>query len=331
MTHRRATLHIVGPRDAGATERDRMFERARQILEREGVEDPQRVDVPAKGAAAAEDGTALRDGVQPIVPALQSGSLFGGKTGVVVVDAHQLLKAEIDAIRHMLDNADEDQAVAVFLASGTLPSAIKKLVAASGKVETIKAATERDAASWIAAYAKEHRLRIDQAAKSALIQTFGSNTSQMRNALEQIAVGTATITAGDVEGRFTNRPDEPLWFLGDAIMAGDEAQALRRLGDFLQHQHPLVFLSYLEGEVRKRSLAAVAPDYDTFTAEAKVNPNSYGTRKIWDARTRANSGALANAVGAISRADLTLKTMPETTHRVTLERLTVAMCRWMAR
>ena len=322
---------IVGPRDAGATERDQMFARASAILESEGVEDPQRVDVPAKGAAAATDGTALREAVHAIVPALQSGSLFGGKTGVVVVDAQQLLKAEIDAITEMLTNADEEQAVAVFLAAGTLPAAIKKLVAASGKVTSVKIATERDAASWITEYAKAHGLRIDQAARSALIQTFGSNTSQMRNALEQIAVGSSTVTASDVEDRFTNRPDEPLWFLGDAIMAGDQGQALRRLGDFLHHQHPLIFLSYLEGEVRKRSLASVAPDYDTFATWAKANPGSYATKKIWDARTRANAGALSQAVGAISRADLTLKTMPEATHRVTLERLTVAMCRWMSR
>ncbi|GMQ97649.1 MAG: hypothetical protein BMS9Abin17_0149 [Acidimicrobiia bacterium] len=322
---------IVGPREAGATDRDQMLSRAAAIFEREGVDEPVRVDVPAKGAAAAQDGSALRDAVRSIVPALQSGSLFGGKTGVVVVDAQQLLKAEVDAITAMLTNADDEQAVAVFLAFGTLPAGIKKLVAASGNVDTVKAATERGAGSWISAYAKANGLRVDAAARSALIQTFGSNTSQMQQALEQIAVNSSTVTADDVETRFTNRPDEPMWFLGDAIMAGDQAQALRRLGDFLEHQHPLVFLSYLEGEVRKRSLAAVAPDYDTFAAWAKANPNSYATKKIWDARTRANADALSDAVGAISRADLTLKTMPETTHRVTLERLTVAMCRWMAR
>lgn len=326
-----AWFAIVGPRDAGASERDRMFSRAGAIFNIEGVDEPVRVDVPAKGAAAAEEGTALRDAVRSIVPALQSGSLFGGKTGVVVVDTQQLLKAEVDAIADMLANADEDQAVAVFIASGTLPAGIKKLVAGSGRVETIKAVTERDAGQWITAYAKTHGLRVDAEARTALIQTFGSNTSQMQKALEQIAVNASTVTADEIEARFTNRPDEPMWFLGDAIMAGDQAQALRRLSDFLEHQHPLVFLSYLEGEVRKRSLAAVAPDYDTFTEWAKANPNSYATKKIWDARTRANAGALSDAVGAISRADLTLKTMPVATHRVTLERLTVAMCRWMAR
>jgi DNA polymerase III delta subunit len=322
---------IIGPRDAGATEREQMQARAAKIFRAEDVDDPHRVDVPPKGTSTDDDGGTLRDAVQMIVPALQSGSLFGGRTGVLVVDAQQLLKAEIDAIVEMLDNADPDQAVAVFLTSGTLPAPIRKKVAAGGKVETVKATTERDAATWIVTYAKENHLRIDQDARSELLTTFGSNTAQMRNAIDQLAVSGSMISARDVRDNFTNRPDEPLWFLGDAIMAGEEGEALRRLSDFLEHQHPLILLSYLEGEVRKRSLAAVSPDYDTFASVAKANPNSYATKKIWQNRTRANGGGLAHSVKAIARADITIKTMPEATHRVTLERLTVAMCHWMCR
>ena len=322
---------IIGPRDAGATEQEQMRARAAKIFKDEGVEDPHRVDVPGKGTATDDDGGTLREDVQMIVPALQSGSLFGGRTGVLVVDAQQLLKAEVDAVVEMLDNADPDQAVAVFLASGTLPAAIKKKVVASGNVETVKAATERDAATWIVTYAKDHHLRIDQDARSELLTTFGSNTAQMRNAIDQLSISGSTILASDVRDNFTNRPDEPLWFLGDAIMAGKEDEALRRLSDFLEHQHPLILLSYLEGEVRKRSLAAVSPDYETFASTAKANPNSYATKKIWQNKTRANGDGLAHSVNAIARADLTIKTMPEATHRVTLERLTVAMCHWMSR
>jgi len=322
---------IIGPREAGASEREKMLTQAAAIFDEEGVEDPERIDVPGKGSAAADDGTALRDAVRAIVPSLQSGSLFGGKTGVLVVDSQQLLKAEVDAIVEILSDADPAEAVAVFIASGTLPAPIKKMAAASGDVLTVKAITERDAAAWISEYAKANGLRIDQAARSELLQTFGSNTSQMRNAIDQLAVSDTVISADDVRERFMNRPDEPMWFLGDAIMSGDQGQALRRLSDFLEHQHPLVLLSYLEGEVRKRSLAAVAPDYDSYVAWAKANPNSWATKKIWEARTRANGAALAKSVKAISRADLTIKTQPEAVHRVTLERLTVAMCRWMSR
>ena len=322
---------IVGPRDAGATERDQMLSRAAEIFAAQDVSGPHRVDVPGKGTAAAQDGAALRDGVSSMVPALQSGSLFGGKTGVLVVDSQQLLKSEIDAIVDLLEAADPDQTVAVFLAAGTLPSPIRKQAEAGGKLESVKMVTERDAASWIVGYAKECRLRIDQRARTELLHTFGSDTAQMRNAIDQLAVSNATISAASVRDNFTNRPDEPMWLIGDAIMAGDEGEALRRLSDFLQHQHPLILLSYLEGEVRKRSLAAVSPDYETFASLARANPNSWATKKIWQHKTTANGAALARSVKAIARADLTIKTMPEATHRVTLERLTVAMCQWMSR
>lgn len=319
---------VIGPREAGASERERMAAEATVLLTNDGVDDPSRIDVPPKGSSS-EDSGPLRDAVAAIVPALQSGSLFGGTNGVMVVDSQSLLKAEIDTIAELLRTSDSDASSIVFVAAGTLPAAIKKLV--TGEMVSIKAITERDAAAWLTQHAKEHGLRIDQDARTEILHRFGSNTSAMQRALEQLAVSDKTITAEDVHARFTNRPDEPMWFLGDAIMAGDQGEALRRLADFLHHQHPLILLSYLEGEVRKRSLAAVSDDYETFAKRAGGNPNSYATKKIWQSRTRANGEALRQCVRAIARADLTLKTQPEPTHRVTLERLTVAMSRWMAR
>jgi len=320
---------VIGPRDPGASEREAMILEAVRLAGTDGVDDPQRIDVPAKGTAVAEDGMALREPVAGIIPALQSGSLFGGATGVIVVDAQSLLKGEVEMIVELLDNADPSQAAAVFVAAGTLPAALKKAV--TGETVTVKSISERDAAAWLTSYAKDHGLRVDQEARTELLHRFGSNTSAMQRALEQLAVTGSTITAEEVRDRFTSRPDEPMWFLGDAIMAGDQAQALRRLSDFLHHQHPLILLSYLEGEIRKRSIAAVAGDFEEYARAAGANPNSYATRKIWDARTRANGDALGRCVNAIAKADLTLKTQPEATHRVTLERLTVAMCRWMSR
>lgn len=296
-----------------------------------GVEDPTRIDVPARGAGSSDDSTTLRDQVLAIVPALQSGSLFGGQTGVLVMDAQNLLKAEVDAIIEMLASADPEQAVAVFAASGTMPAGLAKAIKASGEVLDFKSMTGRDAAQFISQYAKDNGLRIDQSARDELIKHFGADTAALQRAIDQLAVSGGVIEAEAIRTHFDNRPDEPMWFLGDAIMGGNHAEALRRLADFLQHNHPLVLLAYLESEVRKRSLAAVAPDYDTFARWAGGNPRSYATKKVWESRTRANGRALADCVRALAKADLTLKTQPEATHRVTLERLTVAMSRWMAR
>jgi len=307
-----------------------MHDRAAEILADAGIESYTRVDVPQKGTGSSDDGGSMRDSVLPIVPALQSGSLFGDATGVLVSNANQLLKAEAETISELLTAANPDEAVAVFVGTGALPPSIRDLVKASGGAEAIRAFSERDAASWLTDEAKLRGLRIDQAARSEMLNHFGSNTSAMARALDQLSVGGSTIVAEDVKTRFTNRPDEPMWFLGDAIMSGNQGEALRRLSDFLEHQHPLILLSYLEGVVRRRSLAAIAPDYDTFADWSGANPNSYATKKVWQSKNRAPAEGLASSVRALARADLTLKTQPEATHRVTLERLTVAMCRWMS-
>lgn len=307
-----------------------MFARAADILTEAGVDAPTRIDVPSRGGGAPDDGGTMRDDVRPIVPALQSGSLFGGTTGVLVADANNLLKAEVETIAELLAHADQTQAVAVFVSIGALPAAIRKMVTESGGVESVKQFNERDAASWLADEAKRRGLRVDQAARSELLSHFGSNTAAMAMALDQLSIGGTSVSAEDVRTRFTERPDEPMWFLGDAIMSGDHAEALRRLSDFLEHQHPLVLLSYLEGEVRKRSIAAIAPDFETFAEWAGVNPGSYPAKKVWQSTSRTSAQGLASSVRALAKADLTLKTQPEATHRVTLERLTVAMCRWMA-
>jgi hypothetical protein len=209
---------VIGPREAGPSEREQMVAAAMKLLSDDGVDDATRIDVPAKGTSGAEEVGAMRDAVAGIVPALQSGSLFGGATGVIVVDAQSLLKNEVDTIAELLAASDPAQASAVFVAIGSLPAAIKRVL--TGDSLTIKAITERDAAAWLADEAKHRGLRIDQDARTELMHRFGSDTSAMGRALDQLAIGGSTVTAADVESRFTNRPDEPMWLLGDAIMTG---------------------------------------------------------------------------------------------------------------
>lgn len=320
---------VTGAKSAGPSERERMFSAAAALLRDAGVDAPTRIDVPPKGTGDQEDGASMRDDVSAIIPALQSGSLFGDTTGVLVADANYLLKSEVDTIVELLTTSDEAQSVVVFVAAGALPAAIRTAVNASGGIEKIKSFNEGDAASWLVSEAKRRGLRVDQAARVAMITHFGSNTAAMGKALDQLSVSSKTVTADDITLRFSNRPDEPMWFLGDAIMKGDQGEALRRLSDFLEHQHPLMLLSYLEGEVRKRSLSSVAPDFETFAKWSGANPDSWATKKAWQSKGRTLPEDLAKCVQALAKADLTLKSAPEATHRVTLERLTIAMCRWM--
>lgn len=319
---------ILGPRDAGPGERDQMLEAAATALEESGVVDHVRVDVPGRGAGEAGDGH-LREPVHLVVPALQSGSLFGGGGGVVVVDAQNLQKAEAEIIAELVASADSDHVTAVFVATGSIPSPLGKLLKERGSAISIKKLRERDASEWLGSAARERGVRIEPDAVEALLHRFGSDVAALSRALDQLAVSGSTVTADEVRDRFRNRPDEPMWYYADAVSDGDEGEALRRLEDFLEHEHPLVLLAFLDGEVRRRSLAAVAPDIETYASWVNSNPSSFPVRKVWGKRQRTSGTDLRRSLDALARADLVLKTKPEPVHRVTLERLTVALCRWL--
>lgn len=320
---------VIGPRDAGPGEREQMLERASAFLAEHGASAYTRIDVPGRGGSTGDADGVLRTEVGHIVPALQSGSLFGDIEGVLVVDAHQLLKSEVDVIAELIANADESAVAVVLVADGSLPAPIKKVVERRGSTATVRKLRERDASDWLGEEARRRGLQIEEEAARVLLHRFGSDVAALGKALDQLGVEGRRVTADEVVGRFSNRPDEPMWYLSDAITAGNEGEALRRLADFLEHNHPLVLLAFLEGEVRRRSLAQTAPDIETYAEWVGANPSSFPVRKVWERRNRVRADDLRRSIDALARADLTLKTEPEPVHRVTLERLTVALCRWM--
>ncbi len=303
-----------------------MMERASRALEQLGVESPTRIDVPPKGTSSDDNPDAtMRGPVQEIVPALQSGSLFGGADGVVVVDADALLKAEAEVIAELLEVSSDP--IAVFVAAGSIPAPLGSLLRKRGESISVRRINERTAGEWLGKAARDRGLRIDRDASSILLNRFGTNVAALGQALDQLMVEGAEVDADRVRSRFKNRPDEPMWHYVDAVVAGNQADALRRLADFLQHGHPLQLLAFLQNDVRRRAIAAAAPDYDGFL-EWDGGKAGWGMEKVWKQRSRIKGSDLKLALGALARADLQLKTAPEATHRVTLERLTVAMCRW---
>jgi DNA polymerase III delta subunit len=322
----KSIVTVGGPAGAGPGERELMLSRAHAVFEQLGAGEVSRVDVPTKGSG--EEGVGVMRGeVQPVVPALQSGSLFGDRTGVLVVDAQSLLKAEAYVIAELIGAVDQSAVVAVFVAAGAIPAPLGKVLKDAGEVLTVKRLNERGASDWLHGAARERGIRLDGGATEALIQRFGTDVASLGQALDQFVATGEEVDAEQVIARFRNRPDEPSWLYMDALASGDRGVALRRLEDFLQHGHPLVLLATIQSDLRRRSLAAAAPDYDTF-AERDGGRKNYGMEKVWKQRNRVKASDLGVAIAAVSRADLTLKTQPEPIHRVTMERLTVALCRW---
>lgn len=281
-----------------------------------------RIDVPGRGAGEEGDG-ALRADVEPMIPLLQSGSLFGDALGLLLVDAENLQKAETETLVGLLQGADLETIEVVMVYGGAVPKAIRDL---GGSTVAVKKMWERQASQWLDQEVKSRGLSFEGAATEALMKRFGSDTASMGQALDQLAETSGKITAEMIMDRFKNRPDEPAWHITDAIGRGDVPTALRRLSDFLVHGHPLVYLAALESDLKKRALASAAPDKETLRGWIGGSDRQIST--LWGQRGRVKESALRRAQEALVRADRVVKTHPEDVHRVTLERLTVAFCRW---
>lgn len=322
---------IKGPRDTGPGERELMMEAAADVFAEAGASSHVRIDVPGRGSGEEPVEGQLREALHPIVPALQSGSLFDDTGALLVVDTQNVLKAEAEVIDELIRQSAVVSVTAAFLAVGAVPAPLGATLEDLGTSISVKKMRERDAAKWIVAAARERSLRVDQEAAGLLVHRFGSDVAAMGRALDQLAIEADVVTAEMVRDRFKNRPDEPTWYYTDAVAKGDEGEALRRLEDLLLHGHPLQVLAVLEGEVRRRALASAASDIETYAQWVGSKPSAFPVRKAWDRRLRSRPEELRRCVDALTRADLQLKTAPEATHRLTLERLTVALCRWLGR
>lgn len=323
-----ALLVVAGPSNAGPGEREQMLHAANQHFIKKNMTRDQvvRIDVPGRGGGEAGSG-AIRAELEPAIPLLQSGSLFGEPEGLEVIDAQNLQKAEVETLAELLEGADLVKTEIVLVCAGSLSKALSAVAKERGSTQSIRKMWERQAAQWLEAEVDKRGMKVDKAAQKALLQRFGTDTASMGHALDQLVEAQGKITADLILDWFKNRPDEPTWQITDAISKGDVGTALRRLSDFLVHGHPLVYLAALESDLKRRSLAAAAPDQDTFK-EWLGRGSDRQLARVWSMRGRVRESNLRNAQQALVKADRVIKTQPEETHRVTLERLTVAMCRW---
>lgn len=320
---------ITSPSSAGPGERQQMLDTAAAHFANAGLTRDQvtRIDVPGRGAGEEGDG-ALRVELEPVIPMLQSGSLFGDTQGLEMVDAQNLQAAEGRLIEGLIRGADLSGIEIVLVAAGAIPRAMSSLVKEFGSTVSIQKMRDRQATQWLEAEVRDRGLVLEKGAGEALIQRFGTDTASMGQALDQLEETSVKITKELILERFKNRPDEPTFMITDAISKGDVGEALRRLSDFLVHGHPLVFLASVESDLKKRSLAAAAPDQASLGEWMGARPGDRAVSRAWSQRGRVRESSLRRAQEALVRADRVIKSQPEEMHRVTLERLTVALCRW---
>ncbi len=329
-------LNVAAPYNSGPGERQESLDAARSFFKMAGVEPDSvvRIDVPGrtqKGQGQDDDDAdgPLRSALEALVPMLQSASLFGDKQGAMVVEAQNLNAAEGTLLAELLGTADP-QAVAIVLVSfGSLPASLAKVVKAEGETVAVRKMWERQASEWLGDEVRRRDLVLEAGAENALLQRFGTDIASLGGALDQLHEHRGKITRELVLERFRNRPDEPLSHYLDGLASGDVAESLRRLNDFLTHGHPLTLLATIENDLRRRSLTSVAPDEQTLRQMLAARADDRRIARLWRDRGKIKDSALRRSLDALVRAERAMKSQPEEIHRVTLERLTVALCLWV--
>lgn len=202
-------------------------------------------------------------------PAAAAGSLamltLTGDRRVVIVDDVQRWKdKDVEAqLAPALAHIDELTTIAFFAReekSKTVPASLKAAVeAAGGDVVQVSLPEERDLSGWVVREAAAAGLELDREAADLIATRVGRRPSRLARVLEVLALGAAPgrLGAPDVAPFVGDDAELVAWPLVDALVAGQEQQALRLMLELVDRgESPVRLLSMVERRARElRDLA----------------------------------------------------------------------------
>ncbi|MDO9355832.1 MAG: hypothetical protein Q7T55_19195 [Solirubrobacteraceae bacterium] len=161
---------------------------------------------------------------------------LGAEHRVIIVDDVQKWKDKDVAVRLLpaLAQLDSTTTIAFFAreeksktAPAPLVEAVKKI---GGVVDQVKLPEEKNLAGWIVREASAQGIELDREAADLIGNRIGRRPSRLGRVLEVLALGTdrgARLGAADVAPFVGDDADLVAWPLVDALVAGNEQQALR--------------------------------------------------------------------------------------------------------
>lgn len=200
----------------------------------------------------SEDSFAADVEVATLMSALDTPTLLGGRRLVVVHGAQELKKEHVEAIERYVASPSP-HAVLALIASGR--TKLEPIVKQHGTVLSLDAPKGRRLVGWIRQRALEYKLKIDDRAAWALIDSVGNELRDLDGALSQLLTGYgegAKLGVNEIRQMFSRLADERVYAFTDAV--GDRRlpqamTALRRLLD--QGDEPLMIFGALTGQVRR--------------------------------------------------------------------------------
>jgi DNA polymerase-3 subunit delta len=243
-----------------------------------------------------------------LITALSTPSLLGGLRVVIVNDAQDMLKEQVEALNTYLDSPSPNS-VLVLVATGRtkLDAKVKKV----GSVVAVDAPKGRRLVSWVRQRARAHSLKFDERAAWALIDSVGSELRELDGALRQLATGIGenkAATAADIKKAFPRAADQRLYTFTDAV--GDRRLPLamtnlRRLLD--QGEEPLVIVGSLAAQLRRMLRARPHADRGSRAVEEALGVPRWRAERIGKQARTYKERELIDAMSTLAATDLEIK------------------------
>lgn len=243
-----------------------------------------------------------------LINALETPSLLGGKRLVVLRDAKDLRKEQADALAAYLESPSPDS-VFVVLASGRskLDAAAKRV----GAVISLETPKGRKLVGWLRARARERKLKLDDRAGWALIDSVGGDLRELDGALVQLVTGLgegAAVGVAEVHQAFPRRADERIFAFTDAVgmrRLPEAMTALRRLLE--QGDEPLMIFGALSGHVRRLLAARRHAERGAKALSEALGLPSWRAERVGNQARSFREDELIAALGVLAQTDIDLK------------------------
>jgi DNA polymerase-3 subunit delta len=217
-----------------------------------------------------------------------------------------------------------------------LPKSFLDAVKASGGTITDTDVSTRraDRDGWVAEQVVAAGLRLDRAARDAVVAHFGEDLGRLASLLDtlQAAYGQgARIGTDDLAPFLGEGGSVPPWDLTDAIDRGDAAAALAMLERMLHAgvRHPLQVMAILHGHFTRmlRLDGSGAHDERAAATLLGLKGSTFPARKALDQLKRLGPEGLRRSFALLARADLDLRGQRDLPEELVMEVLVARLAR----
>jgi len=248
-----------------------------------------------------------------VLDALTTPPMLVDRRVVVVRQAGRLTAADGAALAAWLAAPVDGVHLVVAAGGGTVPAALVKAVQQHGQVVDTTVGSGATRSRWLADQLRQAPVRLDEAARSRLLDHVGEDVDVVRAVVAALADAFgagATVHADDLDAFLGTAGAVAPWHLTDAIDRGDGAAAIDVLHRLLGpgSMHPLAVLTVLHRHYQtmlRLDGAGVASAEQA--AELLGVRSAYPVRKAMEQGRRLGSERIARAIELLADADLDVR------------------------